>query len=74
MCRFYRGGVCVVHLQSGVYCFCVIFVHFRYTPCELCVWLHLMEVWFLLNVLRINVDRASVRNCCGYAHSNKLTF
>ena len=37
-------GVCMVHLQSGLYCRCFICVQFRLTQCVLCVWLHLIEV------------------------------
>ena len=37
----------MVHLQSGLYCRCFICVHFRWTQCVLCVWLHLIEVCFL---------------------------
>ena len=38
--------VCMVHLQSGLYCHCFICVQFRLTQCVLCVWLHLIEVCF----------------------------
>ena len=41
-------GVWMVHLQSGLYCRCCICAHFRWTQC---VWLHLIEVCFLLNCL-----------------------
>ena len=37
-------GVGMVPFQSGFYCRCFICVHFRYTQCVLCVWLHLIEV------------------------------
>ena len=43
----------MVDLQSGVYYVGAICVHFKCTQCELCVWLHLMEVCFFLIVLQL---------------------
>ena len=42
-------GCCILG-NSGSYYSCVRdgYVHFKCTQCELCVWLHLMEVCFLL--------------------------